>query len=137
MSEEIKQVIVVRKDLKMRKGKIAAQSAHASMKVFFDNITVMDIDAGVENQYYCVIQNITEDMRDWMEGLFTKVVVSCNSEEELNELYREAEKRNLPCSYIVDSGLTEFHGVKTPTCIAIGPAKSEEINKITGNLKLL
>jgi len=38
---------------------------------------------------------------------------------------------------IVDSGLTEFHGVKTKTCLAIGPNKKEDIDKITGSLKLL
>jgi PTH2 family peptidyl-tRNA hydrolase len=73
----------------------------------------------------------------WLNGLFTKVVVSCDSEQELLELYEQANSNGLPSSLIVDAGLTEFNGVPTKTCIAIGPAKSEYIDKITEHLKLL
>lgn len=125
-----KQVLIIRKDLKMRKGKIAAQAAHASMKVFFDNIE------------YCtegemVISNITDEMEEWVNGIFTKICVSVDSEDELLNIYEQAEKADLPCSLIQDAGLTEFDGVPTFTAVAIGPAKSEEIDKITSHLKLL
>ncbi len=128
----IKQVIVVRKDLNMRKGKIAAQAAHASMKVFFDLSvgTSLYITEGI-------FIPLNEEMKEWVNGLFTKVVVSCNSEEELIDLYSKARDANIPCSLIIDSGLTEFHGQPTYTTIAIGPAQEEKINIITGHLKLL
>ena len=75
--------------------------------------------------------------KHFFNGLFTKICVSCDSEQELEELYKKAKDAKLPCSLIVDAGLTEFNGTPTKTCIAIGPANSEEINKITGHLKLL
>ncbi len=128
----IKQVIVVRKDLNMRKGKIAAQAAHASMKVFFD----LSVGASLYITEGIFIP-LNEEMKEWVNGLFTKVVVSCDSEEELIDLYSKAKNANIPCSLIIDSGLTEFHGQPTHTAIAIGPTQEEKINIITGHLKLL
>jgi len=130
---ETKQVIVVRKDLNMRKGKMIAQGSHASMKVFFDLGEWND----TEDRDIYQIKSMTTEMKDWIDGLFTKICVSCDSEQELEELYKKAKDAKLPCSLIVDAGLTEFNGTPTKTCIAIGPANSEEINKITGHLKLL
>ena len=72
-----------------------------------------------------------------MNSLFTKIVVSCDSEEELNNIYETAKENNLPCSIIVDSGLTEFNGVPTKTCVAVGPASENAVNEITGHLKLM
>ena len=63
--------------------------------------------------------------------------VSLLTEQELNDLYQTAIDNNLPCSMIVDAGKTEFNGVPTKTCIAIGPADPDKINEITGKLKLL
>lgn len=74
---------------------------------------------------------------DWLNGLFTKVCVSVDSEEELVSIYEEAKNKNIPCSIITDSGLTEFNGVPAKTAVAIGPAWSEEVDEITGHLKLL
>ena len=128
-----KQVIVIRKDLNMRKGKMCAQSCHASMKVFFDWGEWNDS----EDRDFYRINGMTKEMKDWIDGLFTKIVVSCDSEEELLELYQKAKDKNLPCSLITDAGLTEFNGVPTKTCIAIGPAKPDEIDEITKHLKLL
>jgi len=130
---EPKQVIVIRKDLNMRKGKQISQGCHASLKVFFDWGEWND----PEDRDFYRINGMTEDMKDWIDGLFTKICVSCDSEQELEELYQKAKNARLPCSLIVDAGLTEFGGVPTKTCIAIGPADPEEINKITGHLKLL
>jgi len=125
-----KQVLVVRKDLNMRKGKIAAQAAHASLKVFFDNIEYCDHGS-------MKINNITPEMEEWVNGTFTKVCVSVNSEEELLNVYADVKSQGLPCSLIQDAGLTEFGGVPTYTVVAVGPALSEEVDKITGGLKLL
>ena len=77
-----KQVIVLRKDLNMRKGKMVAQGAHASMKVFFDRIEFCDHGE-------MMITDITEAMEEWSNGLFTKVCVSVNSEEELFDIYQQ------------------------------------------------
>lgn len=144
MSYPVKQVIVMRADLGMRKGKMIAQGAHASLKVFFDR-GVLGRD---ENRYpedsqknltenIFKIQGLTPDMVTWIEGSFAKVCVRADSEEELLELYRKAQKAGFPCALITDAGRTEFGGVPTNTCIAIGPAKSESVDLITGHLKLL
>jgi len=124
-----KQVIVVRKDLKMRKGKIAAQAAHASMKVFFDRNTGEDrFEMRIPLDPYMV---------GWVEGDFTKVVVYVESEEELLACYVKANELKLPTALITDSGKTEFNGVATNTCVAIGPAADGKIDQVTGELKLL
>ena len=132
---ETKQVIVVRKDLNMRKGKIAAQVAHASMKVILDE---MSIDVSNMGRTYYELKIYNDDpLLEWLGKLFTKIVVGCNSEEELLELKSQADKIKIRNSIIQDSGLTEFHGVPTYTVLAIGPDDSEKIDKITGHLKLL
>lgn len=125
-----KQVIVMRKDLNMRKGKMAAQSAHASMAIFTKN-------ARIEAKNLEMFIPITEDMFEWFRGSFKKIVVGVNSEEELMEIYNRAYVNLLPVSLITDSGLTEFNGVPTKTCVAIGPAKDADVDEITGELKLL
>jgi len=114
----MKQVIVLRKDLKMRKGKMIAQGAHASMIVLLDYPK-------------------HEFVQEWLSGQFTKIAVSVDSEDELLELYEKAKEAKLPCSLVTDAGRTEFNGVATITSIAVGPGPIEEIDKITGNLKLL
>lgn len=125
----IKQVIVMRKDLNMRKGKMIAQGCHASMKVFLDRPRF------IFNRFLLAIA-ITKEMNDWVNGLFTKICVSVDSEQELKDIYNKAKKAGLPCALIEDAGLTEFKQ-PTLTCCAIGPASEEKIDPITGNLKLL
>ena len=124
-----KQVILVRVDLGMSVGKTAAQAAHASMKVFFDRRNHLD--------NHVMQIPLTEAMAEWVEGEFTKIVLQVHSEQQLLEKYEQAVAANLPCAVIQDNGHTEFNGVKTYTTVAIGPADPDEINKITGNLKLL
>ena len=114
----------------MRKGKMIAQGAHASMKVFLDRMEYCDNGS-------MKINDITPEMESWLGGQFTKVCVGVKTEEQLLDLYNTAQVSGLPCALIIDAGKTEFHGEETSTCIAIGPAKSEEIDKITGLLKLL
>jgi PTH2 family peptidyl-tRNA hydrolase len=127
-----KQVIVMRKDLNMRKGKMVAQGAHASMKAIVDMMGEND-----EENYLCLTYKPKTALKDWIEGRFTKVCLSVNSEKEMLELYQKAKDKGLICSLIVDAGLTEFKGVPTKTCIAIGPNWSDEIDEITGHLSLL
>lgn len=113
----MKQVIVVRKDLKMRRGKEISQSCHACLKVTLENMN-------------------HKDVKEWLKGPFAKVVVRVDSEEELLEIYQKALQANLICSLIQDAGRTEFHGVPTYTTVAVGPAKDAHIDQITGHLKL-
>jgi len=80
---------------------------------------------------------MTLEQTYWFEGLFTKICLQCSSEEELLKLYDEAKAAGLTVHLITDSGLTEFAGVPTKTCIAIGPNEAEDIDKITKHLKLL
>lgn len=131
---EIKQVIVVRKDLKMNRGKIAAQAAHASMKIFFDR--VINTKEKKDDSFDITI-NFSKEMEFWRESAFTKACLRVDSEEELLEIYDKAKKEGLPTALITDSGQAVFHNIPTNTCIAIGPDKSEKIDKITGHLRLL
>jgi PTH2 family peptidyl-tRNA hydrolase len=124
----VKQVIVIRKDLNMRKGKMIAQGAHASMKVFFDRLKPSENGFSI---------SLTPEMQQWVQGDFRKIVVYVNSEQELLETYKQAVEANLPCALIQDNGLTEFKGIKTYTAVAIGPASDTDIDKITKDLPLL
>ena len=126
----IKQVIVMRKDLNMRKGKMCAQAAHASMKVWFDRMTVCADDA-------VRVGGLTPEMISWAQGIFTKIVVGCDTERDLFDVIAAAREANLPAALITDCGATEFNGVPTNTCVAVGPAEAEVIDKITGGFKLL
>ena len=126
---DVKQVIVVRKDLNMRKGKMCAQVAHASMKFLIDN---NETERGDE-----VIVKLSPAEAMWLTGSFTKVVVSVDSEDALNDLILKAELMDITVHPIVDNGRTEFNGVPTLTCAAFGPCAASELDEITGNLKLL
>lgn len=138
-----KQVIVMRKDLGMRKGKMVSQGSHASLGAF---LTMFKRHESNNYVNYLLTYNNgnnmdTEDkvLSSWLDGIFTKICLSVDSEEELVELYEKIKKENplIPIVMIEDAGLTEFHGVKTKTCIGIGPWLSEEIDKFTGHLKLM
>ena len=129
----IKQVIVIRKDLNMRKGKMVSQGAHASMKVFFDRMNKKNTMSQLVSYEFVA----TKQMIDWIDGNFKKIVVSVDSEIELLNYQFLAEEAGIPNALIEDNGLTEFNGVKTKTALAIGPDDSEKIDAITKNLKLL
>jgi len=118
----------------MRKGKIAAQCAHASLKVFLDRA---NLQPQQDNSQATLSIPITSEMEQWVRGSYAKICVSVDSDKELLEIYKKAQEANLPCSLIVDEGRTEFHGVPTHTSVAIGPARSEDIDPITKGLKLL
>jgi peptidyl-tRNA hydrolase, PTH2 family len=135
----IKQVIVVRKDLNMRKGKIAGQAAHATMKVLVDRMTISAVYEGPNGKTtsQTIISTFTEEMLDWLKGIFTKIVVGCDSLDCIYDIETKCREKNIPCAIIVDSGATEFHGVPTVTCIAVGPADEKDIDPITGLLPLL
>lgn len=131
-----KQVLVVRKDLNMRKGKIGAQVSHASVKSLLDQ-EVHGIVGKILRRFGFRLLKLDNPTRTWLDGLFTKVCVSVGSEEELLEIMNKAEILGIRTARIIDSGLTEFKGVPTRTCVAIGPAPNHIIDMITGKLPLL
>jgi len=125
---QVKQVIVVRKDLNMRKGKLAAQVAHASNGFLIELL---------ESRKNALPETREKLYHDWVSTGHTKVVVSCDSEKELQELIKLSMDSFIPCYPVTDFGLTEFHGVHTLTCAAFGPWKREELDRLTGHLKLI
>ena len=128
MTRTAKQVIVMRKDLGMRKGKMIAQGAHASLKVLVDRGELAGATFAIA---------LTEPMTAWLGGRFTKVCVSVDSEAALDAVVEKARAAGVPCALIVDAGTTEFRGVPTKTCCAVGPAWTDEVDAITGGLPLL
>lgn len=135
--KEPKQVIIIRTDTepKMRKGKMIAQGAHASMKVIFD---MMELVAGSGGKYFYKRLPIEPNtpLEEWMNGIFKKVVVG-GTLAEITTAYQKAKMENIPCALIEDKGLTEFGGEVTVTACAIGPDDPKKIDIITGNLNLL
>lgn len=127
----IKQVIVIRKDLNMRKGKMVAQGAHASISVLADALRVAATDWDHDR-----LVSLEPEMIQWLEQGQTKICVSVNSEEELLAVFEAAKEAKLPRSLIRDAGHTEFNE-PTLTAVAIGPAIASKIDKITGKLTLL
>lgn len=119
---DVKQVIVMRKDLKMRRGKEIAQGAHASMSFLAKKALTHEA--------------FTEVERSWLEGLFTKVCVRVNSEEELLAVARSAENEGIRVEIITDAGMTEFGGIPTRTCLALGPDLSSKIDRVAAHLEL-
>jgi PTH2 family peptidyl-tRNA hydrolase len=119
---EVKQVIVMRKDLKMRRGKEIAQGAHAAMSFL--------VKKALANE------NFSDAERAWMEGLFTKVCVRVESEEALLAVAQAAEKAGIRVEVITDAGKTEFGGIPTKTCLALGPDLATNIDAVTGHLEL-
>jgi len=124
----------MRKDLGMRKGKMIAQGAHASMAAILSLSENSRYEA--ENKQYLKLE-LDDRSRAWLTGNFKKVCVYVNSEEELLALYAKAKEAGIITALITDSGLTEFNGVPTNTCIAVGPDFEEKVDTITGGLPLL
>lgn len=117
MDFEYKQAILIRKDLNLSKGKAVAQGAHAS------------IDAYLKAKEKLAAQN-------WLAEGMKKVVLEVANEQELVKYFQKAKDLKLSASLITDAGMTEIPA-GTKTAVAIGPAKSSEIDKVTGELKLL
>lgn len=112
----IKQVIVVRTDIKLGKGKLAAQVAHASVESF--------------------LRTPEKDQKKWLSENQKKVVLKVKNEEDLIEIFDKAKRAGLPSTLVQDAGLTQIPP-GTKTAVGIGPAEEEKIDRITGNLSLL
>ena len=117
--QEIKQAIIVRSDLEMGKGKLAAQAAHASLMSYFKAERMDD--------------SIT---KEWLDTGEKKIVLKVSDEEALVKLFKAFEFKKVPCALVSDAGLTQLPP-GTKTALGIGPWKSEEIEQFTRGLKLL
>jgi PTH2 family peptidyl-tRNA hydrolase len=124
---EHKQVIILRKDLNMRKGKLVAQGAHASMGAIL---------ALMKQEGNTLTLEMDERTEPWLTGRFKKICVYVNSEQELLEIYNTALTNGLVCSIIKDAGLTEFGGIPTLTAVAVGPDREDKIDTVTKHLPL-
>jgi PTH2 family peptidyl-tRNA hydrolase len=112
----LKQVILVRKDLKLPKGKMAAQVAHASL------------GAALKSE-----KNI---LQEWLHHGAGKIVLAVEDEKELLKFKELSEAATLPTSLITDAGHTVIEP-GTKTCVGIGPAEEKTIDALTGKLKLI
>lgn len=122
----VKQVIVIRRDLKMRRGKEIAQGAHAAMMWLSERL----------RRFLYHNPHLSKEEMEWMAGTFTKVTLQVDSEEALLDVFNRARDKGLTAYLVTDSGKTEFDGVPTKTCCAIGPHEAEKIDEITKELKL-
>ena len=121
----MKMSLVVRKDLKMGTGKIAAQCAHGAVAVV-EEINAMRGEDSVWVSW----------LDAWLGSGSMKVVLSCSSEDELENLAEETQKAGIPHYVIRDAGRTQI-AAGSKTVVAIGPAPASAIDKITSQLKLL
>ena len=130
--EKIKQVILIRRDLNMRRGKEIAQGSHASMDFLIERMR-----GGEKNK---LSNRVSIDLSDaeikWISDGMAKICLQVTSESELLMLSEKAARAGLETHLIRDSGKTEFGGVPTFTALAIGPALAESIDAVTGDLPL-
>jgi PTH2 family peptidyl-tRNA hydrolase len=137
-----KQMIVMRRDLKMRKGKIAAQAGHACVEAVLmalaregrlDQVRVTESNSWV---YLDDEGSEPTPLSDWFEAGVAKVCVYVDSEEELLSIAEQGRERGFVVALVRDAGLTEFHGETTYTCLAFEPLRAADIDPITGDLPL-
>ena len=112
----MKQVILVRQDLKLPKGKMSAQCAHAAVEA--------------------VLRSDKDKVKEWRSSGSGKIVVKVDNKEELYKYNQMAKDLRLTTALITDAGKTVI-APGTDTCVAIGPDDDDQIDKITRNLKLV
>ncbi|MCS7121756.1 MAG: peptidyl-tRNA hydrolase Pth2 [Archaeoglobaceae archaeon] len=113
---EYKQVIIVREDLKLSRGKLAVQVGHAAIIGFL---------------------KAKNDVRDrWLREGQKKIILKVKNLEELLSIKSKAESLDLPTDVVIDAGLTEVLP-GTITAVVIGPEEAKKIDKVTGSLPLL
>jgi peptidyl-tRNA hydrolase, PTH2 family len=112
----MKQAILIRKDLKLSKGKLAVQTSHASVEA--------------------TLRSKRDKLKQWHDAGMKKVVLKVEDLTELNKYERLAKKEKIVTAKIKDAGKTEVKP-GTITCLAIGPDESKKIDKISGKLKLV
>ena len=135
-----KMMIVMRRDLKMRKGKIAAQAGHACI----DAILMALNKQGRLNDFEMTSEGISlkntekpsSPLSDWFMYGCAKVCVYVDSEDALLDIAQKAKEKGIIASVITDAGMTEFHGVPTKTCLALEPLPADIADELTGDLPL-
>ena len=130
----VKQVIVIRRDLGMRRGKEISQGAHASIAWLTNRL--MTGWSREKPDVYRSVAFLSEAEWEWVQGNFRKITCAVRSERDLFALADKAKEAGLVYEVIEDSGLTEFGGVPTFTALAVGPDYDERIDPVTGHLEL-
>ncbi|MDO4596321.1 MAG: aminoacyl-tRNA hydrolase [Coriobacteriaceae bacterium] len=141
MAYTSKQVIVVRRDLKMRKGKIAAQAGHACVEATLCALVrqrrTAQVRADEDGNVYLEHDGAdVSPLTDWFDAGVAKICVYVDSEEALLDLAQRGRAAGFAVSLICDAGHTEFHGQPTYTCLAFEPLRPEQIDPLTGDLPL-
>ncbi len=137
-----KQVIVMRRDLKMRKGKIAAQAGHACVEATLMALAregrLGQVRVTPDGSWVYLDEGDTQPtpLSDWFDAGVAKICVYVDSEEELLDLAARAREAGFACALIRDAGHTEFHGEPTYTCLALEPLAAEQVDPLTGDLPL-
>ncbi len=133
-----KQMIVIRRDLKMRKGKIAAQASHASVEAVLMALKKENLLDKVEvsNNYVYLDTDNHSPLAEWFNKGVAKICVYVDSEEELLQIHQKANEMGIISSLIQDAGFTEFHGIPTYTALALEPLPKDIADEITGGLPL-
>lgn len=129
-SRAVKQVVVIRRDLRMRRGKEIAQGAHASIAFLTSRLRPVAAGSPVLEGRFTAAEH------EWITSGFRKITVAVSSEEELLDVVARARAAGLAAHLIQDSGLTEFGGVATFTAAAIGPDYDSKMDPVTGGLTL-
>ncbi|MBT5491520.1 aminoacyl-tRNA hydrolase [bacterium] len=128
--EEPKQIIVIRKDLNMPPGKLAAQVAHASTGALLEFAQRTENSISIEYHDNLALKN-------WLNKRFTKIVLYVKSEEKLLSVFKKAREAGIASCLITDAGFTVFKGEPTNTCIGIGPCYSKDLIGISDKLRVL
>ncbi|MNR71730.1 peptidyl-tRNA hydrolase [compost metagenome] len=131
----VKQVLLVRKDLKMPPGKIAAQAAHAA-QCSLTHAPANELRRAPSGGWELVVPLSDEDVA-WLQGEYKKVALGVSGEEELLALLAEAKAAGFRTFLVEDNGHTVFRGRKTITAVGIGPALAERVDLVTGHLRPL
>ena len=137
-----KQMIVVRRDLKMRKGKIAAQAGHACVEATLMALAregrLDEVRLTPDESWVYLDDRGTEPtpLSDWFDAGVAKVCVYVDGEEALLDLAQRGREMGFLVALIRDAGFTEFHGEPTYTCLAFEPLSAEQIDPLTGDLPL-
>lgn len=134
-----KQMIVMRRDLKMRKGKIAAQAGHACVQATLQALMShreLEKLRRQGNTLSVESRDKYNPLADWFNEGVAKVCVYVDSERELLDIAEKGKEAGFIYALIRDAGLTEFHGETTLTCLAFEPLYDKQIDPITGDLPL-
>lgn len=135
-----KMMIVMRRDLKMRKGKIAAQAGHACIDAILIALNkerrLNDFEMTADGLALRNTDKPSSPLSDWFMYGCAKVCVYVDSEEALLDIAQKAKEKGIIASVITDAGMTEFHGVPTKTCLALEPLPADIADELTGELPL-